>query len=445
MGAQQEDVALRLEGGAGCYDASSNVTTSVGAPPASPTSRKCCPKPKELPGSAAFRTVLLGQVLSALIALMSISAASLDDRGVNLPSFVNFINYVFIMLGFFFPMLLSRPSLELALPWWRYALYAAVDVEANTLAVLAFRYTSITSVAMLDAFSIPAVMVLSRVLLRAEYNGKHLFGVALCLIGLGLTVVSDLEGETAEEHYPHALRGDVLCVMGATLYAGSNVMQEDFVKNYDRVEFLGMAGLFGAIISGVQTLAFEREALAEVEWTTPVILYTVGYGLSLSVMYSWTSLFLLAGDAALFNLSLLTSDVYALLFAYVVEQITPDWLYFVAFAVIFWGLIVYHLQPPPTSADPSLRLDFLGGGCCWGRARRIPSLRDLDCGDNNGSFTQLPGESGGSSASASGSSCCVKDEPVTELSRNISGGSTTSTYIGSEYANSPASVSQSLW
>lgn len=30
-----------------------------------------------------------------------------------------------------------------------------VDVEANTLSVLAFRYTSITSVAMLDAFSIP--------------------------------------------------------------------------------------------------------------------------------------------------------------------------------------------------------------------------------------------------------------------------------------------------
>lgn len=30
-----------------------------------------------------------------------------------------------------------------------------VDVEANTLTVLAYRYTNITSVAMLDAFSIP--------------------------------------------------------------------------------------------------------------------------------------------------------------------------------------------------------------------------------------------------------------------------------------------------
>lgn len=35
------------------------------------------------------------------------------------------------------------------------AVVVQVDVEANTLAVLAFRFTSITSVTMLDAFSIP--------------------------------------------------------------------------------------------------------------------------------------------------------------------------------------------------------------------------------------------------------------------------------------------------
>ena len=35
-----------------------------------------------------------------------------------------------------------------------------VDVEANTLAVLAFRYTSITSVTMLDAFSLPGECII---------------------------------------------------------------------------------------------------------------------------------------------------------------------------------------------------------------------------------------------------------------------------------------------
>lgn len=58
------------------------------------------------------------------------------------------------------------------------------------------------------------------------------------MTGLALTIVSDLEGGEAEAAYPQALKGDVLCVLGAALYAGSNVMQEDFVKNHDRVSIL---------------------------------------------------------------------------------------------------------------------------------------------------------------------------------------------------------------
>jgi Solute carrier family 35 len=39
-------------------------------------------------------------------------------------------------------------------------------------------------------------------------------------------------------------------------------------------------------------------------------------------------------DSALFNLSLLTSDLYGLLFAYFIEGKRLSWLYFVSFAVI---------------------------------------------------------------------------------------------------------------
>ncbi|CAN0393174.1 unnamed protein product, partial [Laminaria digitata] len=78
-------------------------------------------------------------------------------------------------------------------------------------------------------------MVLSCLLLRARYTGKHLVGVALCLGGLTLTILSDLHGRQPRSAYPQAVKGDVLCILGAALYAGSNVMQEDFVKNHDRV------------------------------------------------------------------------------------------------------------------------------------------------------------------------------------------------------------------
>ena len=40
-----------------------------------------------------------------------------------------------------------------------------------------------------------------------------------------------------------------------------------------------MAGLFGMIISGVQVLALERQALVEVEWTASIVLFTLGYAL----------------------------------------------------------------------------------------------------------------------------------------------------------------------
>lgn len=48
------------------------------------------------------------------------------------------------------------------------------------------------------------------------------------------------------------LWGDGLVLISAALYAVSNVCQEYTVKNLSRVEFLGMMGLFGTLISGVQ-------------------------------------------------------------------------------------------------------------------------------------------------------------------------------------------------
>lgn len=48
------------------------------------------------------------------------------------------------------------------------------------------------------------------------------------------------------------LIGDILVLLGASLYAISNVCEEYIVKKLSRQEFLGMVGLFGTIISGIQ-------------------------------------------------------------------------------------------------------------------------------------------------------------------------------------------------
>ena len=46
--------------------------------------------------------------------------------------------------------------------------------------------------------------------------------------------------------------GDFLVLSGAILYGVSNVAEEFVVKTFNKVEFLGMIGMFGSIISGIQ-------------------------------------------------------------------------------------------------------------------------------------------------------------------------------------------------
>jgi solute carrier family 35 protein F1/2 len=87
---------------------------------------------------------------------------------------------------------------------------------------------------LLDCFTIPMAIVLSVIMLRARYNRYHIIGVVLCISGLVCTVYSDTQ-KRSNDRYPHAVWGDILCLIGASLYAASNVLQEYIVKTHSRV------------------------------------------------------------------------------------------------------------------------------------------------------------------------------------------------------------------
>jgi drug/metabolite transporter (DMT)-like permease len=55
------------------------------------------------------------------------------------------------------------------------------------------------------------------------------------------------------------LLGDMLCLGGAVLFAVVSVAQELLVKTLDWVEYLGMVGLLGSILSIVQTYVLLEE------------------------------------------------------------------------------------------------------------------------------------------------------------------------------------------
>ena len=241
-----------------------------------------------------------------------------------------------------------QPQHHKNIMYW-YILAAILDVEANYLVLEAYNYTTITSVMLLDCFTIPCAMLLSYLFLGCRYNYKHLLGTGICLLGLACIVINDslreVDDDTGTGSNP--LKGDILCLGAAVFYASSNVLQEHLVKFHDREEFLGYLGCFGFVLAAIQCMAVDLPAMKQARFTGKVVGAMCGFIICLFLMYTNTTAFLQQGDAVLFNLGLLTSDVYAVIFAYFFTGYLVDWLYFVAFALVIVGLIIYHTQPAP--------------------------------------------------------------------------------------------------
>ncbi|CAK9139485.1 unnamed protein product [Ilex paraguariensis] len=132
----------------------------------------------------------LGQFLSLLITSTGFSSSELSRRGINAPTSQSMLNYVLLALIYGGIMIYRRQALKAK--WYYYVLLGLVDVEANFLVVKAYQYTSITSVMLLDCWSIPSVIFLTWFFLKTKYRFRKFAGVAICVAGLVLVVFSDV-------------------------------------------------------------------------------------------------------------------------------------------------------------------------------------------------------------------------------------------------------------
>jgi len=66
-----------------------------------------------------------------------------------------------------------------------------IDVEANFLVVLAFQYTDLSSVMLLDCWAIPCVMMISHFWLGHRFVRLHFIGAGLCVLGIVIIVIVD--------------------------------------------------------------------------------------------------------------------------------------------------------------------------------------------------------------------------------------------------------------
>uniref|UniRef100_A0A5S6QA48 EamA domain-containing protein n=1 Tax=Trichuris muris TaxID=70415 RepID=A0A5S6QA48_TRIMR len=300
------------------------------------------------------KTVLLGQLLSLCQCAAAITTQYLDSRyNFQAPTAQSFTAYFFLMLvyGSILAFRSTEPSLVqiFRLRGWKYFILALIDVEATFLMVKAYHFTGLASVQLLDCFTIPVVLVLSFFFLKIRYLPTHIIGVCLCLVGVGCVVWGDIELGHQLSDGSNRVVGDLMCLSGAALYGVSNVIQEWLLKLHERTEYLGMIGIFGSFISGIQLAIVENGQIGVAYWTkyeTPLLL--LSFALSMFLFYTLVCVLIRRSSATMFNLSLLTADFYAVWAAYYLFGDQLHFLFFISFAVVVVGTVVYSWKETGT-------------------------------------------------------------------------------------------------
>ncbi|XP_064082131.1 solute carrier family 35 member F2-like isoform X3 [Macrobrachium nipponense] len=306
-----------------------------------------------------WRALLLGQVASLLICATGACCHLLNNTyHLQLPAAVSFINYVLLCLVY--TTWLACRSGEGSLlrvvrtKGLKYFVLAAIDVEANYLVLRSYQYTSVTSVQLLDCFVVPVVLASSWCFLKVRYKLVHVLGVGLCLLGVGCLVWANVEDGKATIPGAERLLGDMLCLGGAALYGISNVAQEYVVKTYDSVEFLGMMGLFGSLINGIQLLVraiLERNDVGSVRWDTwPVLALVGGFSAAQFLFYVVAPAVIRVTSATALNLALFTADFYILITGIALFKFKFHPLYFLSYILVVTGVIVFVIKPTPIAS-----------------------------------------------------------------------------------------------
>jgi len=142
-------------------------------------------------------------------------------------------------------------------------------------------------------------------------------------------------------------KGDAFMILGATLYGLTNATEEFFVRKRPIYEVVGQMGMWGVLINGIQASALEHNRMPQATWDGANVGFLLAYTAAMFTLYTVAPMLYRSASSAYFNISLLTSDFYGLLFGLFLFHYTPYWLYFPAFAVVIIGLVIYFWHATP--------------------------------------------------------------------------------------------------
>jgi len=295
-------------------------------------------------------SLLAGQVISICITCTNVTTTELVNRNWALPTTQSFFLY-FALFVVYTPYTMYQYGIQgwgkmVIRDGWRYFILACCDVEGNFLVVKAYQYTNLLSCMLLDAWAIPVCFFFAWVWMRPKYRWSQIVGILICVGGLGMLVGSD---QLTDKDYPalDKVKGDMFMLAGATLYGFTNATEEFFVRRSPLYEVVGQLGMWAVLITAIQAAGLEHNQMKTANWSGPVIGLLFAFTAAMFILYTVAPLLYRSASSVYFNLSLLSSDFFGLLFGLFLYHYSPFWLYFLAFAVIIGGLIVYFWSSTP--------------------------------------------------------------------------------------------------
>ncbi|KAH7882285.1 solute carrier family 35 member SLC35F1/F2/F6 [Phlebopus sp. FC_14] len=297
-----------------------------------------------------------GQLLSVCLTCTSVITAELVDHNWALPCTQIFFTYLSLFVVYT-PYTVHRYGFQgwrkvLLHDGWRYFLLAICDVEGNFLAVTAYQYTDILSCMLLDAWAIPVSLFLCWLYMKTRYHWTQIFGIIVSICGLALLVLSDfVTGK--DGHAEDRAKGDTLIIAAATCFGIVNATEEFLVRRSPIYEVVGQVAMWGLFLSGMQAAVLEKNLIPLQSWNVSTTNLLIGYTASTFALYSLAPLLFRTASASYFNISMLTSDFYGLLFGLFLFHYSPYWLYFPAFGVVISGLFIYFWDATPEEQGES--------------------------------------------------------------------------------------------
>ncbi|KAI7878779.1 DUF914-domain-containing protein [Lichtheimia hyalospora FSU 10163] len=298
-----------------------------------------------------LRVLILGQILSLCITgTVVINNKLTEEFNFNAPTTQTFLVYAVLAVVYNSYAIWKRGIKGWAMQFWERGVYyfflGWVDVEGNYLVVKAYQYTGMLSVMILDTWSTPVCVLLAFIFFRVRYRWVQYLGIFLALCGTGMVVGSDaMLGNSWLASDP--VKGNFFVIVGATFYGISNTSVEYLSRKYPIYEVNGSFTLFATLINLVQLMILERNEFANFKDNSFEVGLIIIYVVCMVVLYSLAPLMFRWGSAVMYNLSLMTSDFYSLIFGLGLFGQTVSVLYPPAYVIIIVGIAVYYIFPAP--------------------------------------------------------------------------------------------------